>query len=177
MALDHLAFYASAKRQKQKESLRHIPSWALDLPINITAKENVLRTALTTVLENVTLTRINYVEQEIGEMLKQSGYQEGVKTFFIWEAVSQYLNEAAVHEVFAFSQRPLSVANCSLPMYPKILLRERSSIIMRCSINARFSKTKFGYSDSTPQTWVNFLKRVAGNSLKISAMPSWAIVM
>ncbi len=84
------------------KALRHIPSWEVDQPINIAAKERVLRRALKTVPENVTLTRINFVEQEIGELLKKSGYQEGVKTFFIWEAVSQYLNEAAVHKVFDF---------------------------------------------------------------------------
>ena len=84
------------------EALRNIPCWEVDQPINITAKERVLKSALKTVPENVTLTGINFVEQEIGELLKQSGYQAGVKTFFVWEAVSQYLNDAAVKKVFDF---------------------------------------------------------------------------
>ena len=84
------------------EALRNIPCWEVDQPINITAKERVLKSALKTVPENVTLTGINFVEQEIGELLKQSGYQAGVKTFFVWEAVSQYLNDAAVTKVFDF---------------------------------------------------------------------------
>ena len=84
------------------EALRNIPCWEVDQPINITAKERVLKSALKTVPENVTLTGINFVEQEIGELLKQSGYQAGAKTFFVWEAVSQYLNDAAVKKVFDF---------------------------------------------------------------------------
>jgi methyltransferase (TIGR00027 family) len=84
------------------EALRNIPCWEVDQPINIAAKERVLKSALKTVPENVTLTGINFVEQEIGELLKQSGYQAGVKTFFVWEAVSQYLNDAAVKKVFDF---------------------------------------------------------------------------
>ena len=84
------------------EALRNIPCWEVDQPINIAAKESVLKSALKTVPENVTLTGINFVEQEIGELLKQSGYQAGVKTFFVWEAVSQYLNDAAVKKVFDF---------------------------------------------------------------------------
>ena len=84
------------------EALRNIPCWEVDQPINIAAKESVLKSALKTVPENVTLTGINFVEQEIGELLKQSGYQPGVKTFFVWEAVSQYLNDAAVKKVFDF---------------------------------------------------------------------------
>ena len=84
------------------EALRNIPCWEVDQPINIAAKESVLKSALKTVPENVTLTGINFVEQEIGELLKQSGYQAGVRTFFIWEAVSQYLNDAAVKNIFDF---------------------------------------------------------------------------
>ena len=84
------------------EALRNIPCWEVDQPINIAAKERVLKSALKAVPGNITLTGINFVEQEIGELLKQSGYQAGVKTFFVWEAVSQYLNDAAVKKVFDF---------------------------------------------------------------------------
>ena len=84
------------------EALRNIPCWEVDQPINIAAKERMLKSALKTVPKNVTLTGINFVEQEIGELLKQSGYQAGAKTFFVWEAVSQYLNDAAVKKVFDF---------------------------------------------------------------------------
>ncbi len=84
------------------EALRNTPCWEVDQPINIAAKERVLKSALKTVPENVTLTGINFVEQEIGELLKQSGYQARVKTFFVWEAVSQYLHDAAVKKVFDF---------------------------------------------------------------------------
>ena len=84
------------------DALRNIPCWEVDQPLNIAAKERALKSALNTVPENVTLTGINFVEQEIGELLKQSGYQAGVKTFFVWEAVSQYLNDAAIKKVFDF---------------------------------------------------------------------------
>ena len=84
------------------EALSNIPCWEVDQPINIAAKERALKRAFKTVPENVTLTCMNFVEQEIGELLKQSGYQAGVRTFFIWEAVSQYLNEASVKKTFDF---------------------------------------------------------------------------
>ena len=84
------------------DALRNIPCWEVDQPLNIAAKERALKSTLNTVPENVTLTGINFVEQEIGELLKQSGYQAGVKTFFVWEAVSQYLNDAAIKKVFDF---------------------------------------------------------------------------
>jgi len=101
------------------EALRHIPSWEVDQPINIAAKERVIRRTLNTIPENVTLTRMNFVEQEIGELLKQSGYQEGVKTFFIWEAVSQYLNEPAVHKAFDFFARAPAGSQLVFTYIPK----------------------------------------------------------
>ena len=45
---------------------------------------------------------MNFVEQEIAESMEKDGYKVGVRTFFIWEAVSQYLNEASVKKTFDF---------------------------------------------------------------------------
>ena len=84
------------------ESLRDIPCWEVDQPITIDAKEEALSRAINPMPENVTLTRINFVGQNVAEQMQQSGYEEGVRTFFIWEAVSQYLDEAAVADVFNF---------------------------------------------------------------------------
>ena len=63
---------------------------------------DILKNAFKTVPKNVTLTGMNFVEQEIGESLEQSGYQAEVRTFFVWEAVSQYLNAASVKKTFDF---------------------------------------------------------------------------
>ena len=101
------------------EALRNIPCWEVDQPINIAAKERVLKSALKTIPENVTLTGINFVEQEIGELLKQSGYQAGVKTFFVWEAVSQYLNDATVKKVFDFFAKALTGSQLVFTYIPR----------------------------------------------------------
>ena len=45
---------------------------------------------------------INFINQDLGEVLKRQGYLGTEKTFLIWEAVSQYLNEAAVQKTFDF---------------------------------------------------------------------------
>ena len=120
------------------EALRNIPCWEVDQPINIAAKERVLKSALKTVPENVTLTGINFVEQEIGELLKQSGYQAGVKTFFVWEAVSQYLNEASVKRPLIFSRKLQLEASWYSRTYQETLLMERTSTTRRRPISKWF---------------------------------------
>jgi methyltransferase (TIGR00027 family) len=82
--------------------LKHIPAWEVDQAVNINAKRKGLQRALKALPGNVKLVSINFIEEEIGGVLKQQGYPENEKTFFIWEAVSQYLNEAAVQKTLDF---------------------------------------------------------------------------
>ncbi|UCC51251.1 MAG: class I SAM-dependent methyltransferase [Anaerolineaceae bacterium] len=63
--------------------------------------------ALGTIPAHVTLVPINFLTQDLGEVLNSHGYVGDEKTFFIWEAVSQYLTETAVHQTFqTLSQAP-----------------------------------------------------------------------
>ena len=87
--------------------LANIPTWEVDQPVNIKAKHKGLQRAIGTIPENMTLVPINFVEQEIGTVLQQHGYHGKNQTFFIWEAVSQYLTESAVRQTFNYlSQAP-----------------------------------------------------------------------
>lgn len=82
--------------------LANVPVWEVDQPVNIEAKEERLQKALGKIPANVTLVPINFVEQKLGDVLKTHGYPASTKTFFVWEAVSQYLTEAAVRQLFEF---------------------------------------------------------------------------
>lgn len=86
-------------------ALAQVPVWEVDQPVNIEAKRAGLQRALGKIPDQVTLVPINFVEQELGVVLAAHGYTPDHKTFFIWEAVSQYLTEAAVHQTFDFFAR------------------------------------------------------------------------
>ncbi|MGB0837419.1 MAG: class I SAM-dependent methyltransferase [Flavobacteriaceae bacterium] len=45
---------------------------------------------------------INFITENIGDKLKSSGYNAQDKTFFIWEAVSQYLDMPSLEKTFEF---------------------------------------------------------------------------
>lgn len=83
-------------------ALTNIPAWEVDQPVNIEAKEKGLHNALGSIPARVTLVPINFVTQDVAEVLKENGYTADVPTFFIWEAVSQYITEAAVRQTFDF---------------------------------------------------------------------------
>ena len=83
-------------------ALANVPVWEVDQPVNIEAKQANLQKVLGEIPTHVTLVPINFVEQELGSVLATHGYAADTKTFFIWEAVSQYLTETAVRQTFDF---------------------------------------------------------------------------
>ena len=81
---------------------QNITSWEVDQPENIKAKQKAIEKALGTFPSQVKQVSINFIDQDIGNILKQKGYTGTDKTFFIWEAVSQYLDESSIKKMFKF---------------------------------------------------------------------------
>ena len=52
--------------------------------------------------ERVTQVAIDFDNQDLSETLAAHGYQFDVPTFFVFEAVSQYLKRAGIHVTFDF---------------------------------------------------------------------------
>lgn len=82
--------------------LATVPVWEVDQPVNIEAKQKNLQKALGQIPSHITLVPINFIEQELGAVLQAHSYPSDSKTFFVWEAVSQYLTESAVRQTFEF---------------------------------------------------------------------------
>lgn len=83
-------------------ALATVPVWEVDQLVNIEAKQKGIHSALGIIPSHVTLVPINFITQDLGEVLTNHGYAGDKKTFFIWEAVSQYLTEAGVRQTFNF---------------------------------------------------------------------------
>ncbi len=83
-------------------ALQNIPAWEVDQAVNIDAKRQRLQKVLGAIPNNVKLVSMNFMEQTIDDVLNEQGYAGEDKTFFIWEAVSQYLTESAVRKMFDF---------------------------------------------------------------------------
>jgi methyltransferase (TIGR00027 family) len=81
-------------------AVAHLPAWEADQPENIEPKRIRLRQLFGAVPQHVTLVAIDFDREDLGAALAAQGCPVNVPTFFIWEAVSQYLTEPAVHATF-----------------------------------------------------------------------------
>jgi methyltransferase (TIGR00027 family) len=79
-----------------------LPVFEVDLPENIAQKRQKLQQVFGKVPSHVQLAPVDFDRQDLGSILQASGYHSQMKTFFIWEAVTQYLPEPAVRKTFEF---------------------------------------------------------------------------
>ena len=86
-------------------SLADVPVWEVDQPENIEPKRVRLRKLFGEVPPHVALVPIDFDSQELGGRLAAHGYSADTRTFFIWEAVTQYLTENGIRATFDFLSR------------------------------------------------------------------------
>ncbi len=83
-------------------ALAGIPVWEVDQPENISPKRARLRKALGNLPAGVSLVPIDFDRQDLGSVLASAGYAADYRTFFIWEAVTQYLTDAGIRKTLDF---------------------------------------------------------------------------
>ncbi|MGV0813552.1 class I SAM-dependent methyltransferase [Mycolicibacterium boenickei] len=76
--------------------LAGLPVYEVDLPANISRKMAAIQRLLGTVPTNVRLLPVNFETDDLTEVLCDAGFDSAKRTFYIWEAVTQYLTESAV---------------------------------------------------------------------------------
>jgi methyltransferase (TIGR00027 family) len=83
-------------------ALAETPAWELDQPDNIGPKGMRLRKVFGAIPAHVTLLPIDFDREDLGAVLRSDGYSIDKRTFFIWEAVTQYLVETGIRATFEF---------------------------------------------------------------------------
>jgi methyltransferase (TIGR00027 family) len=83
-------------------SLAEIPVWEVDQPANIKSKQDRLRLRFGRLPAHVTLVSIDFDREALGPALATRGYMGRKRTFFIWEAVTQYLTETGISATLDF---------------------------------------------------------------------------
>lgn len=84
-------------------ALGKTPVYELDLPENIDRKQALLHKMFGKVPDHVTLVPIDFNTQDLKDALAAHGHDiGGMRTFFAWEAVTQYLTEDGVRKTLAF---------------------------------------------------------------------------
>ena len=68
----------------------------IDLPANSAAKQAAIQNVFGQLPANVTYVRVDYRNRHFINTLKKAGYDEKLKTLFIWEGVTQFMDEKIV---------------------------------------------------------------------------------
>ena len=92
--LDTLAFRLPALAER--------PVFEVDQPGNIALKRSKLNQALGEIPDQLHLVSVDFDAQELGSALASHGYSNNMKTFFVLEAVTQYLTTAGIQTTFDF---------------------------------------------------------------------------
>jgi methyltransferase (TIGR00027 family) len=74
-----------------------IPIFEVDQPVNIERKAAAVRRVLGTIPSSVHLVPLDFERDDVLTALAERGYRADYRTFFVWEAVTQYLTADAVH--------------------------------------------------------------------------------
>lgn len=83
-------------------ALSRIRVCEVDLPGNISAKTAAVRRCTGGVPEHVTLLPVDLANADLAERLSDAGFGRTERTFYIWEAVTQYLTEDAARSTMEY---------------------------------------------------------------------------
>jgi methyltransferase (TIGR00027 family) len=84
--------------------LRRVSVFEVDHPDTQAAKRAILE-SISAVPENVRFVSIDFNEQKLDSVMTAAGYREALRTFFLWEGVTNYLTGAAVDATLRWCAR------------------------------------------------------------------------
>ncbi len=138
-------------------SISKLPIWELDQNIIIKHKQKRITHILGTIPSNVNIVGIDFDHEDVGEVLEKNGYPSDKRIFFIWEAVTQYLEEKSVRIIFDFLSHVPSGSKIVFTYVLKDFLDGNNKYGMD-EVYKRFVETgtwKFGMD---PGSWPHFLE-------------------
>jgi methyltransferase (TIGR00027 family) len=84
------------------DGLKKIKVYEVDHPATQSIKKAKVRSTFGAVPEHVAFVEVDFNNEEIEVKLTNNGYDRSLKTLFIWEGTTPYLNLEAVHKTLEF---------------------------------------------------------------------------
>ena len=82
--------------------ISELPVWEVDQPVNIKLKRARISEALGNIPSHITMVAIDLDHEDLEAVLLSHDYPKDKRTFFILEAVTQYLTESGIKTIFSF---------------------------------------------------------------------------
>jgi len=83
-------------------NIEQVHVFELDLPETQRLKQKLLEKLVGKLPAHVSLVPIDFSNQDIEDVMTAAGFRKDLKTFFIWEGVTQYLSAEAVDKTFRY---------------------------------------------------------------------------
>jgi len=138
-------------------ALAHIPVWELDQPQNIESKQARLIKFFGKIPSHVKLIAIDFDREDLGSVLEAHGYFTNKRTFFIWEAVTQYLTEKGIRTTFDFFAKAAPGSRLAFTYVIKDFLDGRPMYGWEKGYK-KFVEKKIWIFGMEPEAWPDFLK-------------------
>ena len=144
-------------RAYRMPALSDLPVWEVDQPENIQSKRIRLCKALGIIPPQVKLVAIDFDREDLGAVLESYGYVPAKRTFFIWEAVTQYLTEKGIRSTFDFLAQAAPGSRLAFTYVRRNFLEGRALYGWEKGYR-EFVLTKLWIFGMEPETWPDFLK-------------------
>lgn len=145
-------------RALRLQELSEIPVWELDQPETVESKRSRICKIFGGIPPHVHLTAIDFDHEKLENALESSGYSLNKRTFFIWEAVTQYLTQEGVRATFDFLSKAERGSRLALTYVRQDFLDGRAKYGWEGFYKKFVEKNKTWIFGMEPEAWPNFLK-------------------
>ncbi len=145
-------------RAYRLSALADIPVWEVDQPENIQPKRARLRKLFEEVPSHVRLVSIDFDQEQLSTVLAAHGYPAGQRTFFIWEAVTQYLTETGIRGTFDFLAKAARGSRLAFTYVRKDFIDGKNRYGQEAAYEQYISKGKFWLFGMDPEEVPSFLE-------------------
>jgi methyltransferase (TIGR00027 family) len=84
------------------DDLKKIKVYEVDHPATQSIKKKKVKNTFGAIPEHVVFVAVDFNDEQIDVKLLKSGYDKNLKTLFIWEGTTPYINLEAVHKILEF---------------------------------------------------------------------------
>lgn len=139
-------------------ALSGMPVWELDQPDTVRSKQIRLRELFGEVPAHVRLVAMDFDREKLGEVLESHGYSLDRPTFFIWEAVTQYLTPGGIGATFDFLAKAAPGSRLAFTYVRKDFLEGRAAYGWEKFYQKFVVRDRTWIFGMEPGAWPDFLK-------------------
>ena len=139
-------------------ALSGIPVWELDQLKNIEHKQTRLFKIFGKIPSHVKLVAIDFDHEDLDSVMETYGYSTDIRTFFIWEAVTQFLTEKGIKTTFDFLAKAASGSRLAFTYILKDFLDGRAMYSWEKGYE-KYVENKIWIFGMEPDAWPDFLKK------------------